>query len=310
MKNFVDMEGLCSQLFFNLGDCWHLWTPENFPLIFTCEQEFKDGMSIMALSISEFPDISCYTFELMNNHIHVCLSGKEERVKESFETFRHFLRNYLRSRGRYPDLSGFRCGLRRIDSLEEMRNVVIYVNRNGFVVSPDETPFSYPWGANAYYYNRQAKSRCAESSIRFTTREALNIIHSKAGQYKKPLRQIDGYISPLSFCKIDLAERLFRNASHYFYLLTKKMEQQKEIALQIGESIFYNDNELYQIALTLSKKQHGVLPALLNVEAKIELAKKLRYDYNASSKQIQRILKLDASLLVSLGLSDNKADRL
>lgn len=301
MKNFNDRERSCLELFSNLGNCWHLYTPENHPLVFTSDQEFKDGVSIFGLSISEYTDIQCLAFEEMNNHLHACLSGSQVRILEFFASYKHYLRNYLRSKGRYPDLNNLNCSLRKINSLEEMRNVIIYINRNGYVAFSTETPYTYPWGTNKYFFNPEARARYLEIGSRLTTREALAVIHSRFGQYKNALRKIDGYVSPLSFCNIDLAERLFRDAAHYFYFLTKKIELQKEIASQIGENIYYNDNDLYQITVAHCKNNYQKFPAQLNAEEKIEVAKMLRYEYNAGSKQLQRMLKIDVATLTSLG---------
>ncbi len=303
MKNFFYQEAECTRLYNSLGECWHLWTPENFPIIITEDQEFKDIMSIFGHSASCFNDLHIYTFELMNNHLHVCLSGYKDTVDQWFHYFKRLLTRYLKKKKRELDSIAFRHQTRLIKSLGEMRNIIIYNNRNGFVVSPQETPYSYPWGANSYFYNTQAKKRYYESAQKYTTRDATLIIHSRQGYYKSELMKVDGYVSPMSFCHIETAEKLFRDASQYFYLLTKKLELQKEIAEQIGESIYYNDNELYQIANTLTNNLFKIALQELNGQQKIEIAKKLRFEYNANGKQIQRILKLDRSIITSLGLN-------
>jgi len=41
-------------------------------------------------------------------------------------------------------------------------------------------------------------------------------------------------------------------------------------------------------------------PFILDKSSKIELAKKLHFDYNASNKQIKRILRLDEHIVNSL----------
>ncbi len=74
---------------------YHLWTPDNHQILFTCEADFKMAMNIIALS-------------------------------------------------------GFECRLRVLETAVDVRNVLSYNNRNGFLVSPDETPFSYRWGAGRW----------------------------------------------------------------------------------------------------------------------------------------------------------------
>ena len=112
---------------------------------------------------------------------------------------------------------------------------------------------------------------------------------------------MDGYACPLSFCAVNDAENLFRNASQYLSTITKNVESQKEIAAQIGEKIFYNDNELYSIVIRMSKEQYGEpRPTLLPKDGKINIAKELHFDYNASNKQISRMLNLDIGFVSNM----------
>lgn len=109
------------------------------------------------------------------------------------------------------------------------------------------------------------------------------------------------YDAVLEFCAIGEAERLLRNASHYLYLITSNIESQKKIAAEIGERIFYNDNELFSACARMAKKLFGESrPSVLTKEEKISLAKTLHYDYNAGNKQISRMLSLDTSVVTAL----------
>ena len=69
----------------------------------------------------------------------------------------------------------------------------------------------------------------------------------------------------------------------------------------IGENLFYTDNDMFQIACIISRKEHNCSsPHLLSRDGKIKLAKILHYDYNATLKQVQRMLKIDVMTLKSL----------
>lgn len=132
-------------------------------------------------------------------------------------------------------------------------------------------------------------------------RERRDIIRSHESDGIQGPVKMDGYACPLDFCSIKDAEGLFRDASHYLYTVTKNIESQKSIAAEIGEKVFYNDNELYavasRIASNISKQGN---PALLDKDNKINTAKTLHYEYNAGNKQIARMLKLDISIVDAL----------
>ena len=45
---------------------------------------------------------------------------------------------------------------------------------------------------------------------------------------------IDGHICPLSFCSIQSGMDMFRDAHHYFYLISKNIEANAELSVEIG----------------------------------------------------------------------------
>ena len=72
------------------------------------------------------------------------------------------------------------------------------------------------------------------------------------------------------------------------------MESSAVIAKEIGESVYYTDSELYSIIAQKCNKQYGCKsPAMIPAEAKVSIAKMMRYDYNSSAKQISRRLRME-----------------
>ena len=295
MKSEFDKESLCAYYF---GKCWHLWTPEAHPIIFESSETFKAGMNIFAICAKMFPNVVIYTFALMSNHVHITASGNEEELRQIFAAFRGFLKNNLKPRGIIVDLSRFECRLRRITDLYDFRNVIIYNNRNGYLVNPDETPFSYPWGANRYYFNSDAKELVMERQKEMGVREKRLAIRSHAADKTGPIMTLNGYACPLDFCAIKEGEAIFRDASQYFYLLSKNIESNKKIAQELSENIFCTDDELFAIACKLSMEKFSrSSPKELSGEEKMSLAKVLHFEYNAGCKQLNRILKISESVL-------------
>ena len=128
-------------------------------------------------------------------------------------------------------------------------------------------------------------------------------MHTRSCDRFKDLKTIDGYISPLEFCDIASAERLFRDAKQYFYHISRNVEMYSEVAKSIEESIYVTDSDLYLAAVKLAKERYGTNDLrTLDIGCKIELAKCLRFDYNAGVKQIERLLKIDNHLLKALSL--------
>lgn len=299
MKNsFAFEEARCESLFFGLGQCRHLYTPENHPVFLTGEVDFKAAMTILAICALSFPSVRILTFQWMSNHLHITLYGPEEDILSMFDMLRKYLGKYLKSKEKNVSLASWTCRMRQIDSLADIRNVIAYNNRNGFLVKPDFTPFNYPWGANRFFFNPDAKKRYE------ATREALDLktirnsfrTHKLDSFVGTPC--LDGHIPAQAFCNLETAEGLYRDARHYFYSVSKNVEKMKEIAKETGESIFYTDEDLYSVIYAMCAKRFGVNgPHLLPAEAKIEIAKEMHYEYNAGAKQICRILRLEPSVL-------------
>lgn len=276
-------------------NCHHLWTPENFEIIFTSTEDFKAGMSIFGVTAKLFPSITILTFVLMSNHLHITLCGDENEIFRFFDKLKSILARHFKSKGRTINWSIFSAHTRKLRDLNEIRNVIVYNNRNGYVVNPSHTPFSYPWGAGKYFFNPDAKAIAKIRSKTMTTREKRNAIHSHLTKGINDLTTYNGYACPLSFCEIETAEQLFITPGQYFHKLSKNVENLKEIANEIGESIFYTDDELYSIVSSLTAKEYNQpRPSLISPIQKIDVARKLRFEYHASDKQISRILRIPA----------------
>lgn len=302
---YHDKEMECQLTFQRLGRCFHLWTPENFEIIFTCDDDYKKGMDIIGVCALACPEIRILTFELMSNHFHSTICGEEADIIHFFVLVKNSLIKVLRLEGRILAWDNFHEKHRQLADLNEMRNVIIYNNRNGYLVSPDHTPFTYPWGANKYYFNPDSVRIAEEHSMQMTLREKRDAIRSHmADSISGPIRY-DGYAFPPSFCDIKSGEQLFHNASNYFHRLSRSIEWQKGIADEIGESVFYTDDELFSIVCRMAKENYNVrILSSLPSSGKIELAKVMHFEYNASAKQIMRMLKLSFATLSSLGIID------
>ncbi|MBO4605057.1 MAG: hypothetical protein J5667_00770 [Bacteroidales bacterium] len=301
MSNFSEAEYSCQLTYSELGDCWHLYTPENCPIIFTTHSDYKAGMNLFGIAALLNPKVKVITFELMSNHIHATLSGRREDIIAFFNLFRTILCKYLKSQGNRALPTAFEMQLRQLEDINDVRTVIIYNNRNAYLVHPEHSPYTYPYGANSYYFNPLARKYYESSRVTMRAKDLERLAHTHSvRQLDQQVYMIDGYICPFCYCDITVGEHLFRNNRHYYYSLTKNVESQKKIAMEIGEKVFYTDDELFSIAFAIAQEQYKLAPSQLPVQAKQEFAKKLHYEYNAGNKQISRIVKLDISVVNQL----------
>lgn len=303
MKSFQEKENACRLLFeetqARLGRFYHLYTPgDNQEVLFTCDADFRYGMNVIASAALDTPGVRIITFEWMHNHIHVVLAGSQDAIRAFFELLRKRMRRHYALSGRTVSFERFEARLKEIEELESLRNVVAYCNRNNYVVDPEETPFSYPFGANGYYYNLRAKCAGTGRYGDLTIQQKRALFHSHSIDYPGDLPLVDGYISPAGYCDIRLGERIFRDARHYFQKISRDMEAYAAVAAGIGDALYYTDDELYAAACRICAKSFGATrPSQATWQEKVELARTLHFKYNASNKQLQRILRLDPGAL-------------
>lgn len=299
--SFAEKEARCETLFRELSPCWHLYTAEDFEIVFVTDDDFRAGMLLIAICAMSFPGIKILAFQLMNNHLHVILSGNRDDCRSFFRMFRHRLQMYLKGLGRTVDLSGWKESLNAVVDIDYLRTVIAYTNRNGFLVNPDETPFTYRWGTNRLFFNPDAVSLHSQSKEKLTVRQIRNVIHSGAFDHMAVLNMIDGYISPIVFCDIPSAMVLFRDGHHYFHLISRDVEGQQKIAAELGETVSYTDNELFAAVVSICRKDYGIgKPSAIPSDAKLALARRMHFEYNATDKQIARILRLDREILKAM----------
>ena len=303
-RSFFEKEDRCRRVFDltvqKHGGVWHLCTPgEKQSLIFKQPKDYAFAMTLVAMCAYDCPSVQVITFEIMSNHVHFVLCGSKTDVMAFFGLFKKRLQRYFSEQGERTDLSRFKCeNPIPIETLDSLRNQICYTNRNNFVVDPGHTPFSYPYGANGYYFLPRARKMKDRLFGEMTLREKRSLIHAREPNYPEGYIVIDGYFSPANYCRFDIGEAVFRDARHYFNLLAKGIESYREIASMFGDSVYYTDDEMFDVLRRICKEKHGgQRSSLLGKNEKIELARTLHFDYNADNAKIARMLNIAPSLL-------------
>ncbi len=301
--SFRNLEQDCEFRFKKGEPFWHLYTDgSKADIIFSSNEDFKSGMNLLGVCALRTPEVKVYTFTLMNNHLHIILSGDPTKCRELFHMFRLMLQRHFIRSGKTVNLKDFECQMIQIESIQSLRNEIAYANRNGFVVRPDCTPFSYPWGAGAAFFNPLSKLLPSVEYKTLKVRQKRKICHSNNIDLpEEGVMVYDGVILPSSFCHIDEAESFFRSAHQYFQHISRKFEAYSEIAERLHENVFISDEEMYSAVCTLCVKMFNIKsPAQLGAKERIDMARQMRQKYNASNRQIRNILKLDNSIVESL----------
>lgn len=289
--SYAESERICEATFANGCPWWHLYTPGiDTSLIFADTEDFRYAINLLARCQKNVGTVLIVAFEIMSNHIHLVVSGNDDAIRCLFALFKRRLKWYLTTKGRKEAIEQFTISLKPIHNLKTLRNTIVYVNRNGYVVDPDLTPYSDPWGTGRFYFgDYQTGSRLDDLSYR----ETRKMLRCRGGELTGDYLVVNGHISPASFCSIDLGKALFRNAHHYFSIISKNVEAYGELANELDDGEFLTDPELFTQVSKLLMQNYGTnLLRDLTKPQKLDLARKLRQDYHSSNSQIRRILSL------------------
>lgn len=306
-------ESTCETAFLQGGPFWHLYTDGGkMEVVFACPEDFLFGITLLGICCAAFPGCRVLTFTLMSNHLHLVLAGPERDARAFFDLFRRRLQRYLSSKKRFCTLDRFDAEFYQIPDLRALRNEIVYVNRNGYVVHPDCTPFSYWWSAGIFYFNPLAWMLPSQPFASLTLRERRTLCHCREAELPARYKVLTGFdpgrgsarstlLLASSFCAIREGESYFRDAHQYFQRLGRNLEASGEVARRLGDRIFLTDDELYGAISSRCSRDYGqVNPHLISGGQKVEVAKLMHFEYNATNKQILRILKLEPSVVQTL----------
>lgn len=288
--------------FLENGPFFHLCTSgERTENLFDDEDDFRFAMNLMAFCTDQTEDVSVLTFEIMKNHLHSVMKGVPDRLKSHFSLYKKRLYRYFQDKGIIKDMSGFEASLFPIDNLDTMRNTLAYVNRNGYLADARYTPHSYPWGANRFFFNPDIPFLQGKRYGDLTFREKRLLFRSHSIDYPSEHLILNGYINPACYCDLRLAEQMFQSARSYFFLLSRNVEAYRSIAQQLGDFDCYADDELFLIVRQICKdKYNNSRLTTLPKESKIEIARQMRFEYNAGKNQIRRMFRLKESDILEL----------
>ena len=297
--SFSEKERICESIFIRHGPYWHIYTDgTKMQNIFISKEDFIMGMWCLAAAQHLCKSVRVITFELMGNHIHLILAGAKEDCIKVFDLFAARLKKAFPKRQRAIDWGKFKMDILPIESLQALRNEIIYANRNAFVANPAYTPDSYPWGGGCAYFNPWLKHLVTTplNELPILTQRAL--LHTKKIAPLADLKVIDSMPFIPSFCNISLGESMFRDARSYFNSLTRNAEAFSQIASRLKDSIFLTDEELYSVICNYINKEFSVkTPSQLSAQQKIATARYMHFHYNATNQQLRRMLRLDIAIL-------------
>lgn len=279
------------------SECYffHVCTDGNeLSWMFKDKEDFIHGVNRI-LICAFLTGVKVYAYSLMDNHVHFVLYGTMPQCKL-------FINKYKAMTGRWI---GLKYGMEqylyhlssqiiRIDSEEVLLDTISYIDRNPTVAGYRYLPVDYPWGSARFMFRKEVDFGPVRKISEISSRELRKLLRTRITVPGDLLVDSDGMLLPTQILEIAAAERLYKSPVRYIYFLSKKLEGKIELLMDQNGKSFIPDIEMRKIVENISNEMFGTsLIHTLDFNARIALARKLRYEYASTPKQISRMVNIN-----------------
>lgn len=282
---------------------YHICTDGNaIPWMFQDDEDFIAGINRIALCILK-NYVEIIAFILMDNHVHFVLYGTALQCKKFINSYKMLTGKWIHNKyGLIDYLRLLPTEMISISDEETLLNTLAYIDRNSIVAGYRYMPSEYPWGSARYMFRDKEHEYQQESDFKPLAQLPLSkqrsLLKTRAkvpGEWYVDSR---GMISPSSFMDFSRIEHIFRTSTRYSYFIAKKLEGQVEMQLSKSRKVFIPDKELRQIVRKIAHDTYRTEDVRsLDVKSRLAIARRLRYDYASTLKQISRMVCLTDDLL-------------
>ena len=269
--------------------------------MFQDEKDFIAGINRIAICHLR-TCVEIIAFVLMDNHVHFVLYGTMPQCKAFINLYKRLTGKWILMKYGISDyLRGLPTEILRIENEESLLNTLAYLDRNPPMAGYRYMHSEYPWGSSKYIF-RDTKTLEKEESWKsasgYTRRALRSILNSKIEIPESWLINDSGMIHPLSFLNIRKLESCYKTPVRYAYFLAKTIEGIVEQELEHSQKLFIPDKELRSIVRKMARELFGTENIIeLNVKERLIIARRLRYNYASTIKQISRMVHLSPSAL-------------
>ena len=280
------------------AEFYHVCTDGSaLPWMFQDDVDFIAGVNRIALCCL-LVSIEVVAFVLMDNHVHFVLRGNLVLCKDFINMYKRLTGRWILARYGIRDyLKQLPVDIIRIDTEERLLNTLAYLDRNPVVAGYKFLPGEYPWGSARYVFKDKEllAGKCVSEFGKRELRELLKTRIELPGDW---IIGDNGMISPISFMDFHALESYFKTPVRYTYFLSKKLEGAIDQELEHSQKTFIPDKELRPMVMQMARELYRVESVrCLDVNARLVLARKLRYEFASTIKQISRMVYLDKDAL-------------
>lgn len=270
-------------------------------VIFQTKEDFVVAMNDVALCVLRF-DVCILCFCLMNNHFHFILKGTYESCYAFMSEFKRFCAMRMReNNGEVNGLKDVDLQFDELDSSEYLENAIAYVLRNPLAAHIICMPHFYEWSSVLAYFRggRRVDGIPLNGLSLRKRREILRTRHAEVPDTY--ILNGLGYVDPCCYIAADEVEKVFYHPSRLMMALAKRVENDFEVKTGAASRITMNDVDLRTQLYDLIRCEFKVNSLTqLSADQRLKLCSLLHRNFNASVKQIARVLRLSQEVVASV----------
>lgn len=261
--------------------------------LFKDDSDFISGVNRIGVCVVLRRDIVALGYVLMDTHVHFVLYGSQPECKNFINTYKRLTGRWNSSKyGPEAHLANVPAKIIKIETEDHLLRVLTYLDRNSILAGFAFLPSEYRWGSARYLFKEDGFERVSIVGD-LTFKQYRSILNTRIELPKHWSIDKDGMINPRCFVSLDKVEGLFKTPLRYLYFLSKKVEGEIDHEILKSKKTYITDKNLRPIVQQLAKEMYGVSDIkMINVNRRLIIARRLRYDYYSTPKQISRLLGL------------------
>ena len=274
-------------------------------ILFPSTRAFIAGMNrigVTYLQAKQNNPVIIIAFCLMDNHVHFILYGTYESCLKFMCKYRILTEMWF---AYHPDegrgKKKWDIGIWRINDQESLIEKIAYVLRNPTAAGMPVAPYGYRWSsANLMFTENSFKTQDKKHSRDISLTKNRKLFNTKTRIPKDWMLDSSGMIWPGCYTDYERTQRLFKTVSSFNFEMNRKIEDQVN-AEMLADSISLPDSDILEKAEKLSSSlfDTGRIKEL-SVPQRTQLAKILKKETGALSKQLSRIVGIRQDLLKEL----------
>ena len=218
--------------------------------LFYTNEQFAYGMTLVGLTTLYYA-VTVYDFTLMDNHLHLLMSGTGAECVRTFDYLRRKISARLVKDGYPPLPEDYFFKLTPVVDEEQMRINYLYIDRN-ILERGVSLPGGYPWGAAYLHFSSLAKQLRGTPAGKLHVRKLMSFTGShmpipSSWEFHPELGLLPG-----SWMDHTLFKKLFSSAKDYQTRLVKDYEAFIKLGRRLDETQILSEYEIRDVAQQLS----------------------------------------------------------